>query len=1221
MAGDLNVSIALNGAKEFNTQVKNISSSIKAMQTQLTAMNGANTASMFSSFEKNALAAKSAFDVVSNSTTRWGTNLTTLNDRHNSLKAQITAQTQLVGVYNSRLTTEQEKLTTLGEALKTTAAEHGENSVEAQKAASAYLRQANTVNSLSAKAGAASAKLEEMKATLKGIEYLKNPFTQLSIKADAFASMCDTVKSKVKGISLAFGAFSGASIATAVSVESAFTGITKTVDATQEQFDEIEAGLWDVSSRTASSIEDIMGVAEAAGQLGIEADSIVDFTETVIQLGDATNITAEDAASSFARIGTVMNLTTDDYHKMGSSVVDLGNNFATTESEIVDFANRMSGNAALFDMSTADTLGFSAALTTMGVTAEAGGSAMSRVMRKIQTAVSSGGDTLSQFASVAGVSAEEFAAMWEGSPTDAVLAFEKGLKKMDDAGGDVNATLSELGITNVRDLEIVTKMASGYDTVESAIKKANSAWNEDAALQREATRRYGTTASKIEQVKNAFKHFASSIGETLLPAVDVVLEKLEWLADKLSDLPYPVRLAIGVFSLLMASLYPIVSVVGRVARVVSSVTGTLGLLTQTVKGSTAVVKANTAVLKIASAVKGAFAKVLKVCKAAFTAEGRAAIFNAASARLSAAAAKVSAVYFGAQTAITNLLTTSLTRENVAAVAAAAGQRALAVATGLATKAFKLFLAALKVAALLALAAAIAAVVAAIKIFRMTQEEQIDTANRWSDAIVNTANKVAESLPNIATSIANALKNIAENGLDFSGVVSKGKEGANSAFGGFVSTMQARLPEIIKALSNLRQAIVDAFVEIAPYIGPAVASIISQFLDFVQRNSATVIKAGAQLIQDFFEGLASHAEQIGLTVATILEDFATSLAADAAPLLAAGAQILVAILQGIVQALPSFIAAIPSILAAIVPAIKIIAPEIWNAGIYLLQQLWAGIQSWAASLWTNFTAFIGTLPAKIKAGLAQLPAAGKWILQTLWNGITSLGSWLKSNMSTLAASLPQKIKSGAATLPSVGKWVLQQLWNGIKSLASWLGSNLVSFAKSIPSRIKSGISGLADIGKNIVKGLWNGASAMVDWAIGKFKSLGKKILGGIKKALGIDSPSRYTAEDGVFLMKGLAVGIKDSTSIAIKAAQQAAGQVLDAYSTQGANLALGVDSAGATRSIAAVAQQAESNLAATAKANYSIGIDYERLAGLVDNNIYLDNRLVSRSLKGMGVAFV
>ena len=135
---------------------------------------------------------------------------------------------------------------------------------------------------------------------------------------------------------------------------------------------------------------------------------------------------------------------------MGATLVDLGNNFATTEADIMEMAVRIGAAGKQVGLTEPQILGFSAALSSLGLEAEAGGSAFSKALRKMEIAVSTGSSALDDFARVAGMTSEQFAQMWENNPAEAFQAFIVGLGQMNDEGMGAIATLNEIGITELR---------------------------------------------------------------------------------------------------------------------------------------------------------------------------------------------------------------------------------------------------------------------------------------------------------------------------------------------------------------------------------------------------------------------------------------------------------------------------------------------------------------------------------------------------------------------------------------------------------------------------------------------------------------------------------------------------------------------------------------------------------------------------------------------------
>ena len=319
-----------------------------------------------------------------------------------------------------------------------------------------------------------------------------------------------------------------------IDFESAFAGVRKTVDATDKEFDVLRQSIIDMSKELPSSASNIAGVAEAAGQLGIEKDKIIKFTRTMVDLGEATNLTSEQAATALARFSNIVGMSQNNFDKLGSVIVALGNNLATTESEIVEMGLRLAGTGKQIGLSESQILSLAGAMSSVGINAEAGGSSMSRVLQKINTQVLSGGKNLSKFAAIAGMSASSFADAWKSDPQKAMIAFVKGLDKIKKSGGDVTSVLKELKMSSVQEVDTLLRLAGASDVLENSFTIGNSAWKENIALANEAAQRYGTTESKLRILKNTVDSLAIGVGDNLKEGlsgwIDVALSSINELS-------------------------------------------------------------------------------------------------------------------------------------------------------------------------------------------------------------------------------------------------------------------------------------------------------------------------------------------------------------------------------------------------------------------------------------------------------------------------------------------------------------------------------------------------------------------------------------------------------------------------------------------------------------------------------------------------------------------
>jgi len=334
------------------------------------------------------------------------------------------------------------------------------------------------------------------------------------------------------GIGLVTAAIAGLSIKLAIDFESAFTGVRKTVDATEAQFQVLERGILDMSKRIPIAATEIAGVAEAAGQLGIAVDDILVFTEEMLKLGVATDLSAREGAIALARFSNVMGTSVEQVGNLVATIVGLGNNVAATEVEILNMATRLSKTGAIVGLTEADVLGLSAGLTELGIRAELGSTAFSRVFAEMASAAASGGKQLDRFAAVAGQSAIEFAALFKDNAVEAMVQFVEGLSQLKDADQNVFAFLDELGLGAVRVRDSLLGAALGSTGLRDAIALANAEFEVGSAANIEFQKRLDTSASRFSIFKNKIVTTGIKIGDALLPEV---LRQLDALSDWLDQ--------------------------------------------------------------------------------------------------------------------------------------------------------------------------------------------------------------------------------------------------------------------------------------------------------------------------------------------------------------------------------------------------------------------------------------------------------------------------------------------------------------------------------------------------------------------------------------------------------------------------------------------------------------------------------------------------------------
>jgi len=356
----------------------------------------------------------------------------------------------------------------------------------------------------------------------------------------------------------------GASTKAAIDFETAFTGVRKTVEGTDAEFATLRQGIRDLAKVLPLPAVEIAGIAQAAGQLGIKTKDIMKFTEVIAKLGMATDLTSQDAAVLLAKFTNVMRMDISNMDRLAASIVDLGNNMATNEPEIVAMASRLTGAAAVVGMTEANVIALAAALSSLGVEAQMGGTAVQRVLLEMNTAVISGGKELKGFADIAGVTTSEFARAFKDDAASALITFVTGLKSAMDSGQDVTSMLKDLGLADMRVLQVLLKSAGGLDRLTEAQLISNKAWEEKIALDVEVAKRLEDTKAKMDIMKNVLIDLGITIGDFIIPLLKQfvdwlmpIIENVKIWVDENDELAKKIVIVAGVVGGLLLVLGPL----------------------------------------------------------------------------------------------------------------------------------------------------------------------------------------------------------------------------------------------------------------------------------------------------------------------------------------------------------------------------------------------------------------------------------------------------------------------------------------------------------------------------------------------------------------------------------------------------------------------------------------------------------------------------------------
>jgi TP901 family phage tail tape measure protein len=353
---------------------------------------------------------------------------------------------------------------------------------------------------------------------------------------------------------IAFGAaVAGAlalGVASAIKFESAFTSVERTTGVAGQASKELKNTLIDMSTAIPVAFADITEIATLGAQLGIATSDVDEFTETVAKFSAITGIAVETVALSFGRLAELMHVPASEFENLSSAIAFAGVNAVATDAEILKMAESIGSVSAQAGISAADTIGFATALASLKIRPEEARGVFTRLFRTFDLGVASGGEKLDDFAKVIGTTSEGAAALFREDASEFFQQFLEGA----NATGELNATMTALGITNVRELNVISRLSQNQDVLTSALADSNLEF-ERASF---STKAYGLVvddvASKIAIMNNSIQALGASLGESVMEPLAFIVDAITNFTEGLRKAPMPLRAFITVVGALTAGV-------------------------------------------------------------------------------------------------------------------------------------------------------------------------------------------------------------------------------------------------------------------------------------------------------------------------------------------------------------------------------------------------------------------------------------------------------------------------------------------------------------------------------------------------------------------------------------------------------------------------------------------------------------------------------------------
>ncbi len=390
-----NLNMARAGVKTTEAEIAKCNQSLRLARTNWDAAGKSidESHAAITTFGKQIGLAESRFKLATAGIKDMDTSVQGLSAKLTLLREKLTLQNQSIAQYENALRGAKEQLQ---------AAQQANDLEKIRQASDAVIDAEAALNRAKAAVRETTAEIEK---TNKQLATAKSAWTEAGKSLESFGKKCDSVsrgmttagRTLSTALTAPILALGATAVKSSMSFESSFAGVRKTVDATESEFSSLAASSKQMSTQIAASTNEINEVMATGGQLGIANNYLTSFTRTMIDLGNSCeDLNANDAATSIAKFANVMGTHHGLFQNIGSTIVDLGNNFATTEKPIMEIAQRLAGAGKQVGLTEAQVLGFATALSSVGIEAQMGGSAFSKALIKMEVASATGGEALDE---------------------------------------------------------------------------------------------------------------------------------------------------------------------------------------------------------------------------------------------------------------------------------------------------------------------------------------------------------------------------------------------------------------------------------------------------------------------------------------------------------------------------------------------------------------------------------------------------------------------------------------------------------------------------------------------------------------------------------------------------------------------------------------------------------------------------------------------------------
>lgn len=307
----------------------------------------------------------------------------------------------------------------------------------------------------------------------------------------------------------------GASVQGYGELEAAITKVEKTTGIARDQVVAMGDQLnYMATNITPTATNELLRFAEVAGQLGASSsEDILRLVGAADALNVSTNLAGDEAVTLLSRILSMTGEGLPAINELASVVVELGNNFAVAEDEIVHMTREIVTGSQAINLSSTAAAAWGTVLKESGQQAERSRTAIFKLSTALKDASINGGDSLDLLASISSKTGEALVKDLGEKPEKALFDLVKGLSRVEQEGKSVQSALIKMGITSGEAQQVIGTLTTKTIRLHQAMFLASEAQKDGNKHFKEAAKAYADQESAVGRLINVFTGLKTSVGE------------------------------------------------------------------------------------------------------------------------------------------------------------------------------------------------------------------------------------------------------------------------------------------------------------------------------------------------------------------------------------------------------------------------------------------------------------------------------------------------------------------------------------------------------------------------------------------------------------------------------------------------------------------------------------------------------------------------------------